>query len=359
MRVNGKEFIERTIGQHLRPNGESMPGFNTLANAIISNPCKQTGITFIASEKKEEFLSYYQLYNHAKILLFKLQAYGLKPGDELLFQFQSDKNFIITFWACILGKIVPVPLSFVKTGELKFFKVWEVLLNPYLITDYPGFNRFLMSLPGSGITSKIKDKVIFFPDLQVNIHQASPVEIKPGDISFIQFSSGSTGNPKGVINTHHSLMNNIREMTAAIKIADSDRFLSWMPLTHDLGLILFHLLALVNNKPQILLSTNLFIRRPSQWMLKASDHKATILGSPNFGYRHFLNNFNEDALANCSLESVKAIINGGEPISSQLCREFSEKMSKYSLKKKCYSPGLRACRIYIGGNFHTPGGRGY
>ena len=107
-----------------------MLNFNSLIDALISNTDKQIGITFIESEENEEFLSYPELSKKAKLILSQLRAYGLKPGDELVFQFQSNKNFIITFWACLLGKIIPVPLTFTASGELKFINVWRVLQNP-------------------------------------------------------------------------------------------------------------------------------------------------------------------------------------------------------------------------------------
>lgn len=316
--------------------------FKTLTDALISHRDKhdQTGITIIETEKKEEFLSYAELYNRARFVLFNLQKFGLQPGDELIFQFQSDKNFIVTFWACILGGILPVPIMFATSGELKFFKVWRVLQNPYLVTDYPGFNRLLASSgPGASMDAeKIKSRVISFHQLHSNIEKASPVESKPVNIAFIQFSSGSTGDPKGVINTHSGILNNIRQIIASLNAADKHRFLSWVPLTHDLGLILFHLLPLVINRPQFILPTGLFIIKPSLWMSKASDHKATFLGSPNFGYRHFLNNFSEDTLTNRRLDGIEYILNSAEPISARLCREFSQRLSKFGLRENVIHP---------------------
>jgi acyl-CoA synthetase (AMP-forming)/AMP-acid ligase II/3-oxoacyl-(acyl-carrier-protein) synthase len=316
--------------------------FKTLAEAFIWHADKQTrqiGITFIEGEQKEEFLSYYDLCNQAKSVLLNLQRNGLKPGDELVLQFQSNKNFIVTFWACILGGIIPVPITFNRTGELKCLKVWEFLKNPYLVTDYPGFNQLLASLGDAAAPLEIEQRLIFFDHLRGSEAGGSLSSCKPGDIAFIQFSSGSTGNPKGVIDTHQALLTNLRDTTAVMQVSTNDRFLSWMPLTHDLGLIFFHMLPLVNNNPQYLLPPSLFIRRPSLWMLKTSHHKASILSSPNFGYRHFLNNFREETFSNCNLESVRFIINGAEPISAKLCKEFSRKLTRYGLHKNAIRPG--------------------
>jgi acyl transferase domain-containing protein/acyl-CoA synthetase (AMP-forming)/AMP-acid ligase II len=324
--------------------------FNNLADVLIHHGDKQTGITFIESENKEEFLSYAELYKKARFVLFNLREYGLKPGDELVFQFQSEKNFVTTFWACMLGGIVPVPILFATTGELRFIYVWKILKNPYLVTDYPDFHQLLNSLETSISfdRSKMKDRVIFFSLLQDNIQQAESIVPGPDDIAFIQFSSGSTGRPKGVVNLHRSLLNNITDMSKRLQITCNHRFLNWMPLTHDLGLIFYHLLPLFNNAPHFIMPTTLFILKPSLWMSKASSHKASFLGSPNFGYRHFLNHFDAEALANCRLDHVECILNTAEPISARLCREFSAKLSGYGLPGHAIHPAYGLAEATLG-----------
>ncbi|HLP57819.1 MAG TPA: beta-ketoacyl synthase N-terminal-like domain-containing protein, partial [Candidatus Deferrimicrobium sp.] len=130
----------------------------------------------------------------------------------------------------------------------------------------------------------------------------------------------------------------IGHIKTALQLGEDDKFLSWLPLTHDLGLILFHLVPLVNNKSQSILPTHLFIRRPSLWMSKTGIHGATVLGSPNFGYRHFLNNFYEETMNQCSLDRVKFIINGAEFISAETCREFCQKLLPYGLNQHVIRP---------------------
>ena len=311
---------------------------NTLADVLESLHGTQPGITFIEGEKDESFLPYVGLYHSAKCLLFDLREYGLKPGDELVFQFQSNKKFIISFWACILGKIIPVPLTLSVSDASKLINVWKVLKNPYVITDSPDFKRMLTARENTASTVNMQSRTIFFDELQSSIEAVALEDIEPDDIAFIQFSSGATGNPKGVVNTHFSLLDNIRAILQAGDSSRQNRFLSWMPLTHDMGLIGFHLTPLLNHCSQFLLPTPLFIRRPALWMSKTSEHKINVLGSPNFGYFHFLNNVNEAAISHCKFDSVKYILNGAEPISAKLCREFTGRLSKYGLGKNTIRP---------------------
>ncbi|MCP5052330.1 MAG: amino acid adenylation domain-containing protein [bacterium] len=297
-----------------------------------------TGITFIESGEKEEFLSYRHLYTQATFLLANLNERGLKPGDELLFQFQSQKNFVVTFWACLLGKLIPVPVAFYKKGQLKFLNIWNVLQNPYLVTDYRGFDQFFTSPDTAGKMSKMKGRILYYDDISHQVRQAEPLESTPDDIAFIQFSSGSTGRPKGIINTHRSLLAYFRQQAAVLEPVPHDRFFNWMPLTHDLGLIFFHLFPITLFKPQYLCPTNLFIMRPTLWMSKSADHKITILGSPNFGYRHFLDHFKKDAFMHRRLDSLRLILNGAETISARLCDDFYRELAPYGLNKNVIRP---------------------
>jgi acyl-CoA synthetase (AMP-forming)/AMP-acid ligase II len=155
-------------------------------------------------------------------------------------------------------------------------------------------------------------------DPEGKVHAAAP-----DDIAFIQFSSGSTSSPKGVVLTHRNLMSNVDAILAGIGGArESDSSLSWMPLTHDMGLIGFHLVPLIAGASQWLMPTALFVRRPALWMMKAAEHRVSVTCSPNFGYQHFLKSFDRDSASALDLSALRVIFNGAEPIAADLCREF-------------------------------------
>lgn len=328
--------------------------FSSLAEILMNSAKDETGITFIESEKDESFLSYGKLYDKAAYVLFNLQKSGLKPGDELVFQFQYNKNFVITFWACILGKIIPVPITFGSSEEimLKLANVWKLLNNPYLITDFTGFKDAIWSfeayIDDSDIVSSIRDRTIYFEDVNVIYKKAGPIPSGLDDIAFIQYSSGSTGNPKGVINTHKGLIYNIYSLSEFFKITSKERILSWMPLTHDMGLILFHILPLFNSAHQYLIPPILFLSYPWLWMAKASDRKITITGSPNFGFKYYLDYYDEKTLFNRSLEYIKIIFNAAEPISFEICEQFVQTLAKYKLNRNTIRPAYGLAEATLG-----------
>ncbi|MDZ7643607.1 MAG: AMP-binding protein [Woeseiaceae bacterium] len=113
----------------------------------------------------------------------------------------------------------------------------------------------------------------------------------PADLAFIQYSSGSTSDPKGVCLTHRNVCSTCDGIIAGLELTERDRTLSWMPLTHDMGLIGYHVTVMIVGMDHAIMDTPVFIRRPLLWLQQASELGSTVLCSPNFGYRHFLKVF--------------------------------------------------------------------
>src|SRR5207245_108028 len=118
-----------------------------------------------------------------------------------------------------------------------------------------------------------------------------------------------TSEPKGVALTHRNVLSNIDAIIAGAEVRQSDCSLSWMPLTHDMGLIGFHLAPLVADIDQYLMPTAMFVRRPGLWLFTASEKKCTVLCSPNFGYKHLLNNFDPTKASSLDLTQVRIVFN--------------------------------------------------
>lgn len=302
----------------------------------------RTGITFIEHSDAENFLSYEELYNVALAALKGLQERGMSPGHELVLQIEDNRTFIIIFWACILGGIIPVPLSAGQQDEhrKKVFNVWQQLHHPYLVIDtsHPAKLAAFASGTGAEDIYAVMERRMLTADALLKTNGAgSCYAAKADDIAFIQFSSGSTGKPKGVMLTHRNLLCNMQAISNAAAYTTVDSTLSWMPLTHDMGLIGFHLNPLFSGMQQYLMPVNLFIRRPALWIEKASRHNVTILCSPNFGYEYFLRHFKESN-PGWDLSAVRLIYNGAEPVSEKLCRRFSTQLSSFGLRRRAMCP---------------------
>ena len=299
--------------------------------------CTDRGIEFITSDKKREFLTYMEIYENSILYLGALHEKGLKANDKLIFQFNDNKKFVITFWACILGRIIPVPLAEVKVEEYfeKMFRIGNILGESYVIFENITYKQFLsVAQKKVGEFEELKKNVTFLHYENLNPKKAEIKECSPEDIAFLQFTSGSTGNPKGVILRHRNLVANVEAILCGAEVTEIDSSLSWMPLSHDMGLIGFHLSPYAIGINQYLMPTNTFVRNPLLWMKVASEYKASVLSSPNFGYTYYLNALKRTkSKVELDLSNIRIIFNGAEPISIDVCQDFLNEMNSYGLSK--------------------------
>lgn len=297
----------------------------------------QRGITFINGADKESFMAYETLCEEALKCLYLLQeVHGMKKGEELIFQVEDNKEFLILFWACLFGGIIAVPLSIGNqdSHRKKLLEVWNNLAKPKLVIDERNLERIEKY-------ANNENKHDWLEDIQRNSFLISSVmngdklgtivDSSAEDLAYIQFSSGSTGSPKGVMLTHRNLVYNTHDIASRYELTQNDAALSWMPLTHDMGIIGFHLTSLVYNINHYVMPTSLFIRRPLLWFDKVSEHKIAQVYSPNFGYEYLLNALDHKT-PEWNLSSVRVIYNGAEPISYKLCNKFLERMASFKLK---------------------------
>lgn len=321
-----------------------MKTFNTLTELICSfDDTTKEGVRFIRNREEERFITYRELYKKALFVLYNLQSKGLRAGDELLFQIKDENNeeFVYIFWACILGKIIPVPVSVVGNDNvMKVFMVWEKLNNPKMITDNKILENINKFASANGLEEKyeaIRQNVMFLNEIMDETGEGKVQYSDPQDIAFIQFSSGSTGDPKGVVLTHKNLITNIEDMRDALKITKGDSLLNWMPLTHDMGLIVCHLTPTICGINHYHIPTSTFIKNTILWFEKVNQYRVTILGTTNFGLRLFLD-FLGDKELDWNFDCVRKIMNGAEPISIDITKEFLNRMKKYGLKTNSIYP---------------------
>lgn len=317
--------------------------YKNLIDLLEFNRKHDKGVIFINSNEEDSFMSYDEIYKSALSLLWSLQAVGIKPGQEMVFQIADNEEFINYFWACILGGIIPIPVTPGANEEHrnKLVKIFSIMKDPCLIIGEKAYGR-LDEYLGKTVTSeeyeRIKSRTIFTDAVSKESGIGKVHPAKRTDIAFIQFSSGSTGDPKGVVLTHENLLANLNAIIKSAGVSSKDSSLGWMPLTHDLGLIGFHLAPLYASINQYIMSTTSFITNPLKWMEKAHQYRISLSASPNFGYKHFLNFFKKDIHKDWDLSCIKLIINGAEPISANLSNEFYSRMAVFGLKKEAAFP---------------------
>ncbi|WP_068776055.1 non-ribosomal peptide synthetase [Paenibacillus sp. FJAT-26967] len=324
-----------------------MRTIRNLSGVLLARKENDAGILFCESGQ-ERYLSYGQLLASAARALHLLHEQGLGPGDFAVMQMEDNEQFILLFWACVLGGIVPVPVTAARTdeGRKKLIQVCKQLEAPRLLCDeelWPGIQGYALKHGEAETLFQLESGSLPIAEVlaasaDAGRPEAETYDAAETDTAFIQFTSGSTGDPKGVVLTHGNLLSNMRAIIHGAQSTERDSSLSWLPLTHDMGLIGFHLSPLFCGMNQLHLPTSTFVLHPMKWLELTHKHRVTCLSSPNFGYVHFLQHWKPEGAAAWDLSCVRLIFNGAEPISAAHCRDFLEAMKPYGLKGNCIFP---------------------
>ena len=320
-----------------------MSKVTTLTEMIEGNRNAARSITYLEGENDSREVSFGELYERALGILYHLQRIGARRGDKLILLLANNEQFLDAYWAAILGGIIPVPVAPGISDEHrhKLLRIARKLGNPYIYSERKILDRVGSFATQSGEAdtfNQLRGRAFLSDDLDDISHPGKPVKAQPQDVAFIQFSSGSTSEPKGVVLTHANIVANCQGTTMAAGLCAQDTSLSWMPLTHDMGLIGFHLMMFAERIHNYLMPTDLFVRRPLLWLTLATRIRATILCSPNFGYRHYLKVLGDRSIDGLDLSSVRLIFNGAEPISVPLCTQFLDRLEPAKLDRNAMFP---------------------
>ena len=293
-------------------------------------------LVFIQGGDERVSMTYAELWRASGGLAGALAARGLERGDYLILSTRSNLQFIKVFWAAVRIGVVPVPVAVGTTADHrhKLAGIRQQMPAARMFTDAP----------------EPESEDFQWSDIADSESAAAPQDAAPlaDDLAFIQYSSGSTGAPKGVLLSHDNLLTNIRAIVGGMGWTEDDRGLSWMPLTHDMGLIVMHLCFVERGMQHVIMDTDVFVRRPILWLEAATEHRSTVLCSPNFGYKHFLKVFERRGSDAIDLAAVETVFNGAEPISAEQCRRFMRTMAAHGLRDDAMLPVYGLAEATVG-----------
>ncbi|MGQ7844299.1 non-ribosomal peptide synthetase [Granulosicoccus sp. 3-233] len=315
----------------------------TLTDMLLDRAGSESHVNLIEGQGKRQQLPYRELLTRARARLAQFQNAGLQPGSQLIIQTADNSHFLEGFWACLLGGITAVPVSGGNSSEHRFklFRIASTLDRPGLFTDARTAER----LQDFAAQNDLEQGFAELSQRTVISDQVAPAAAEPAihapdenDVAFIQFSSGSTSTPKGVVLTHRNLLTNLRSIVSSSGMTPTEHQFSWMPLTHDMGLIGFHLTPVFMDNNHSLMPTDVFVRRPGAWLDEAVLAGATVLCSPNFGFQHLLKSFKPEKFESLDLSGIRLIFNGAEPISVSLCHRFVTALAPLGLNPASMYP---------------------
>lgn len=324
-----------------------MTRFDTLTSALLAQRESSARIGVISEHGEMDAWSYEELRERACGFLAYLQTSGVERGDELVIAYRSMTSIMTAYWAALFGGLVPVPLSAPNSDRdlEKLYNIWNVLPHPWLAIDDEAVLERLDAISSEGRFGVIDGKKRVFVTEDCASHrgevEADVAEVGADDIALVQFSSGSTGAPKSVTLTHRNLLSNAYDIIDASNITHEDVFLSWKPISHDFGMIAFHITPLVAGASQHRMATKRFIWNATDWLTYASSLRVTILGTSNFGVQHLLSRVDQERARReeVDLSSVRIVWNAAEMINAELCRDFVRILAPFGLREDVFRPG--------------------
>jgi 1-acyl-sn-glycerol-3-phosphate acyltransferase len=316
-------------------------------------------IRLLDGDRELRSISYRQLLDDAQVVAVGLQTRGVQPGDRVALMLPTGVDYFSSFFAILLCGAVPVPMyPPVRRSQLAehLRRHAGILTNSgsVLLVTVPEARPLARLLQARA--AQLRGVVTPAELAAAEITFGAPV-MAGDDIAFLQYTSGSTGSPKGVILSHADLLANIRAMGEAVQAQPDDVFVSWLPLYHDMGLIGAWLGSLYYGMPLVIMSPLDFIARPLRWLQTIQHYRGTLSASPNFGYELCLKRISDEQLAALDLSSWRCAFNGAEPVSPQTLERFSERFAPVGLAPEAMMPVYGLAEAAVGLAF-PPLGRG-
>ncbi|MCB1743134.1 MAG: AMP-binding protein [Gammaproteobacteria bacterium] len=304
-------------------------------------------------------LSYGALLESASRIASGLRGQGIDAGDVVVLMLPTGLDYLASFVGVLLAGAVVLPIyPPTRPNQLE-----EHLRRHRLILENARARLVVVDeqLRAAGrLLAMQADQAVTMVTVK-QLAEAAPIEhIRlPGadEVAFLQYTSGSTGEPKGVVLTHRNVLTSVRAMRDAIGLRDDDVLVSWLPLYHDMGLIGMWLGPLVYGVPLVLMSPLAFLARPERWLQTIEAFRGTISGGPNFCFDLCLKRIPEPQRERLDLRSWRFVFNGAEPVSAQSMRRFAEGFACAGLDPMALAPVYGLAEATLGVTF-TPVGRG-
>ncbi|MDC5825306.1 amino acid adenylation domain-containing protein [Vibrio europaeus] len=333
----------KTLLQHLELNAAQKP--------------QETAFIFLEGKAlTEATISHRELVNDAKRLAATLVA-EVPRGERVMLLFPPGLEYIRALMACFYAGVVAVPLFPPRVRE-KNSRLANVLADcdPRLVLSClsvkPALDRLLSKQRAACILDVMYTDTLPLNDLgEAEVEQALADRSCPSadDVAFLQYTSGSTGDPKGVMVTHGNVIANLRALESTTGCHEDDIFVNWLPLFHDLGLVNTIFLPIYLGTQSVLMAPGTFVQSPACWFEAISRYRGTICGAPNFAYELCVQRISEALEAD--LSSWRLAFNAAEPIKLETLEQFAQKFAGLGFDRRAIYPsyGMAEATVFLCG----------
>ena len=309
------------------------------------------------AEQNEVPITYRDLWEGSLAYAAQLAEAGLTPGATVAIMLPTSREYLFCFYGTLLAGGIPVPLY----PPARLATIEDHMTRHVGILKSAGASLMVTIPEAKALAWLLRAQVeslraVLVPaDFAAEKAPFTPVRSAGGQIGFLQYTSGSTGQPKGVVLTHANLLANVRAMGKAARATSADVFVSWLPLYHDMGLIGGCFATMYHGFPVVLMSPLAFLSRPSHWLRAIHRHRGTISGGPNFAYELCLRRIPDHELQGLDLSSWRFAFNGAEPVSPDTMSAFVEKFSAWKFNRTSMCPVYGLAEASVGLAFTPPG----
>jgi acyl carrier protein len=309
----------------------------------------QTQVVFVEGEA-EQPISYRQLAERAEAVAAGLQRLGVAPRQSVAIMLPTSPEYFASYFGILMAGAVPVPIyPPARASQLEDHVIRHsgILANAQAVV--------LISFAEAMVVARLLQarvpglhRVVTARQLSLAGATFAPVPLHGDDIAFIQYTSGSTGNPKGVALTHANLLANIRAMVLAVQATSRDVFVSWLPLYHDMGLIGAWLSPLYAGFPSVVMSPLAFLAKPQRWLDAIHRWRGTLSAAPNFAYELCLKRIGADDMKGLDLSCWRLAFNGAEAVSPSTVQRFSAHFAACGLRPETMAPVYGLAEASVG-----------
>lgn len=301
-------------------------------------------------------IRYRELLEAARGVAAGLEALGVEPRQTVALMLPTGLDYLASFFGVMLARCVPVPIY----PPARMGQVENHLRRHAGILRNAGTVLMIAAPQAKRVAVLLRAEV---PSLRRIL---APSELRAaavpahngaaGDsIAFIQYTSGSTGDPKGVVLTHANLLANIRALGKAAQVVPEDIFVSWLPLYHDMGLIGAWFGSLYHSIPLVLMSPLAFLAQPARWLQTITRYRGTISAAPNFAYELCLRHVDESAMPGLNLSGWRLALNGAERVSPATLEAFAARFAACGFRRQALTPVYGLAESSVGLTFPPPG----
>jgi 1-acyl-sn-glycerol-3-phosphate acyltransferase len=332
------ERVARAVGRAAPESARTL--VDALRAQVEATP-ERTHIVLREPDKRERAITYGELWERSVAVAAGLRERGVERGATVALMLRTEEGFFSSFFGTLLAGGIPVPLyPPVRADRIEDFarRQAAILRNAgaRVLVTFAEAERAARLLRGSVPELRA---VLPMDRLAVEGAAAPPaLHLTAEDPALIQYTSGSTGDPKGVLLTHANVLANLRAISSAIEITADDVGVSWLPLYHDMGLIACWLGAIYFGIPIVLLSPLSFLARPVRWLRAIQDHGATLSAAPNFAFDLCARRIADGELGGLDLRSWRVAFNGSEAVSPDTIERFVRRFEPYGFRREAMCP---------------------